>query len=260
MQVRRDITICAFALRWFQKYWDLQSLRLSVFARLLAYVKCLEKGSPATVSVGILGTKLGMTQVFDEAGRAIPVTVVQAGPCPITQVKTNETDGYFAIQVGFKSVAQKALSKPELGHLAKSNTEPVRHLTEYRLKTAGDYELGQQITVENFAVGQLVDVVGTSIGRGFAGYQKRHNFKRGPMAHGSKNHRLPGSTGAGTTPGRVYPGKRMAGQLGDKRVTVRKLSIIRVDAERNLLLIKGAVPGKPGALLNVLPATIVGEK
>lgn len=212
------------------------------------------------MSVGILGTKLGMTQVFDETGRAIPVTVVQAGPCPITQVKTNETDGYFAIQVGFKSVSQKALSKPELGHLAKANVEPVRHLTEYRLEAAGDYELGQQLTVENFAVGQLVDVVGTSIGRGFAGYQKRHNFKRGPMAHGSKNHRLPGSTGAGTTPGRVYPGKRMAGQLGNKQVTVRKLAIVRVDAERNLLLIKGAVPGKPGALLNVLPATIVGQK
>jgi large subunit ribosomal protein L3 len=211
------------------------------------------------VSVGILGTKLGMTQVFDEAGKAIPVTVIQAGPCTITQVKTKQTDGYVAIQVGFGEVSQKALNKPELGHLAKSNCVPVRHLHEYRLE-AVEHELGQQLTVEQFAAGQIVDVVGTSIGRGFAGYQKRHNFKRGPMAHGSKNHRLPGSTGAGTTPGRVYPGKRMAGRLGGTQVTVRKLTIVRVDSERNLLLIKGTVPGKPGALVNVLPATIVGQK
>lgn len=212
------------------------------------------------MSVGILGTKLGMTQVFDEAGKAIPVTVVQAGPCTVTQVKTNETDGYSAIQVGFKEVSEKALTKPELGHLAKSNTAPVRHLHEYRLDNPSEFELGQQITVDRFAVGQVIDVVGTSIGRGFAGYQKRHNFKRGPMAHGSKNHRLPGSTGAGTTPGRVYPGKRMAGQLGNSQVTVRKLTIVRVDADRDLLLIKGAIPGKPGALVNILPAKTVGRK
>jgi large subunit ribosomal protein L3 len=209
--------------------------------------------------VGILGTKLGMTQVFDETGKAIPVTVVQAGPCPVTQIKTVETDGYSAIQVGFKEVAEKALTKPELGHLAKSNSVPLRHLREYRLEDVSQYELGQQITVEQFAAGQVVDVIGTSIGRGFAGYQKRHNFKRGPMAHGSKNHRLPGSTGAGTTPGRVYPGKRMAGQLGNTRVTIRKLTVVRVDTERNLLLIKGAVPGKPGALVNVVPAKVVGR-
>lgn len=212
------------------------------------------------MSVGILGTKLGMTQVFDEAGKAIPVTVIQAGPCTVTQVKTKATDGYTAIQVGFKEVSQKALNKPELGHLAKSNSVPVRHLKEYRLNTPDEFELGQQITVDRFAAGQLVDVVGTSIGRGFAGYQKRHNFKRGPMAHGSKNHRLPGSTGAGTTPGRVYPGKRMAGQLGNVQVTVRKLTVFRVDTDRNLLLIKGAVPGKPGALVNIVPANIVGAK
>lgn len=210
--------------------------------------------------VGILGTKLGMTQVFDEAGKAIPVTVIQAGPCTITQVKTAQTDGYSAIQVGFKEVSQKALNKPELGHLAKSNCVPVRHLHEYRLDNSGEFELGQQITVERFSPGQSVDVVGTSIGRGFAGYQKRHNFKRGPMAHGSKNHRLPGSTGAGTTPGRVYPGKKMAGRLGGSQVTIRKLTVIRVDTERNLLLIQGAVPGKPGALVNVVPAKIVGRK
>ncbi len=206
------------------------------------------------MAVGILGKKLGMTQIFDDAGNAVPVTVVQAGPCVVTQVKTPDTDGYAAIQVGFDEVAEKALNKPELGHLAKSGSAPLRHLKEYRVDAAEGYELGQAITAESFTAGQLVDITGKSIGRGFAGYQKRHNFRRGPMAHGSKNHRLPGSTGAGTTPGRVYPGKRMAGQLGNTQVTVRKLEVVRVDNERNLLLIKGAVPGKPGALLSVSPA------
>lgn len=212
------------------------------------------------MSVGILGTKLGMTQVFDEAGKAIPVTVIQAGPCAVTQVKTAQTDGYSAIQVGYGEVSQKALNKPELGHLAKSGASPLRHLCEYRLEDVSQYELGQPITADVFSAGQIVDVIGTSIGRGFAGYQKRHNFKRGPMAHGSKNHRLPGSTGAGTTPGRVYPGKKMAGRLGGTQTTVRKLTVVRVDTERNLLLIKGAVPGKPGALVNIVPAKKVGNK
>lgn len=212
------------------------------------------------MSVGILGTKLGMTQVFDETGKAIPVTVIQAGPCTITQVKTAQTDSYSAIQVGYGDVSQKALTRPELGHLAKSGVSPVRHLHEYRLHNSSDFELGQQLKADAFSVGQIVDVIGTSIGRGFAGYQKRHNFKRGPMAHGSKNHRAPGSTGAGTTPGRVYPGKRMAGRLGGGQVTIRKLTVVRVDVDRNLLLIKGAVPGKPGALLSIVPATVVGRQ
>jgi large subunit ribosomal protein L3 len=211
------------------------------------------------VSVGILGTKLGMTQIFDDEGRAIPVTVVQAGPCTVTQIKTQQTDGYTAIQLGFGEVKPKALNKPKLGHLNKSGATPVRHLHEYRLDDASAFELGQQLTADYFKPGQVVDVRGTSIGRGFAGYQKRHNFKRGPMAHGSKNHRLPGSIGPGTTPGRVYPGKKMAGQLGNVQVTVRKLTVVRVDADRNLLLIKGTVPGKPGALVSVVPATIVGQ-
>lgn len=210
------------------------------------------------MSVGIIGTKLGMTQIFDEEGKAIPVTVIEAGPCTITQIKTNETDGYRAIQVGYCEVSTKAINKPELGHLVKSSAPPLRHLNEYRVEDVSAFELGQQIKVDSFAENQIVDVTGTSIGRGFAGYQKRHNFKRGPMSHGSKNHRLPGSTGAGTTPGRVYPGKRMAGRLGGKQVTIRKLQVVRVDLERNLLLIKGAVPGKPGALLNIKPANLVG--
>lgn len=206
------------------------------------------------MAVGILGTKLGMTQIFDEEGNAVPVTVIQAGPCVVAQVKTPQTDGYSAIQLAFKQVSEKALNKPELGHLAKAGASPMRHLQEYRADQVDGFELGQTITAERFEAGQLVDVSGTSIGRGFAGYQKRHNFRRGPMAHGSKNHRLPGSTGAGTTPGRIYPGKRMAGRMGDEKVTIRKLQVVRVDAERNLILIKGSVPGKPGALLNVVPA------
>jgi large subunit ribosomal protein L3 len=213
------------------------------------------------VAVGILGQKLGMTQIFDETGRAIPVTVVQAGPCPVTQIKTKQTDSYSAVQVAFGEMRAKLLNKPETAHLAKSGTAPMRHLREYRLPDAAQYSLGQVLKVDDlFTVGQIVDVAGTSIGRGFSGYQKRHNFRRGPMAHGSKNHRAPGSTGAGTTPGRVYPGKRMAGQLGNSRVTIRKLTIVRMDTERNLLLIKGALPGKPGALLSITPATIVGQK
>ncbi|MBD1842800.1 50S ribosomal protein L3 [Cyanobacteria bacterium FACHB-63] len=212
------------------------------------------------MAVGIIGTKLGMTQVFDEQRRAIPVTVIQVGPCPVTQVKTKETDGYSAIQIGYGECTEKALNRPELGHLKKSDSPPLRHLIEYRVDNAGEYTLGQQLNADLFEAGQSVDVIGTSIGRGFAGYQKRNNFARGPMSHGSKNHREPGSTGAGTTPGRVYPGKRMAGRLGGTQTTVRKLTVVRVDTERNVILIKGAVPGKPGALVQILPAKTVGGK
>lgn len=213
------------------------------------------------VSVGILGTKLGMTQVFEpETGKAIPVTVVQAGPCTITQIKTKETDGYTSVQIGYYEVKEKALTKPELGHLKKSSAAPLRHLKEYRTDNVGEYELGQAIGASFFNAGEIVDISGDTIGRGFAGYQKRHNFKRGQMAHGSKNHRAPGSTGAGTTPGRVYPGKKMAGRYGGSKVTIRKLQVVQIDAERNILLIKGAVPGKPGALLSIAPANIVGAK
>ncbi len=225
--------------------------------------------------VGILGTKLGMTQVFEaETGKAIPVTVVQAGPCVVTQIKTEQTDGYTAVQIGYGEAKNKTrklntkepkevnkyLTNAQQGHLVKSGGTPLRHLREYRVDNTGNFELGQQIKVDLFEAGQLVDVTGKSIGKGFAGYQKRHNFRRGPMAHGSKNHRLPGSTGPGTTPGRVYPGKKMAGQLGNVRVTTRKLKVVRIDTERNLLLIKGSIPGKPGALISIASANIVGQK
>lgn len=212
------------------------------------------------MAIGILGTKLGMTQIFAEDGKAIPVTVIQAGPCPITQIKTKETDGYTAIQFAFGTAKEKNLSKPELGHLKKSETEAMRHLTECRISDVSSYELGQPLNVDQFAAGQIVDVSGTTMGRGFSGYQKRHNFKRGPMAHGSKNHRLPGSTGAGTTPGRVFPGKRMAGQYGNEQVTIKKLTVVKIDSDRNLILIKGAIPGKPGGLVKITPAKLVGGK
>jgi large subunit ribosomal protein L3 len=212
------------------------------------------------VSIGILGTKVGMTQIFDkETGKAIPVTVIQAGPCTVTQIKTKQTDGYFSIQLGYDEVLPKRLTKPELGHLEKAGAKPLRHLQEFLVDTTDAWAIGQEIKPDIFAVGQLVDVCGNSIGRGFAGWQKRHNFARGPMTHGSKNHREPGSTGAGTTPGRVYPGKKMAGRLGGKRVTIGKLAVVQIDAERNLLLVAGSVPGKPGTLLRIVPEVRVGK-
>lgn len=212
------------------------------------------------MSIGILGKKLGMSQFFDPEGRSIPVTLIEAGPCRITQLKSEATDGYTAVQVGFGEVREKLVNRPARGHLAKSGDELLRHLREYRVTSVDGLELGSEITVAAFEAGQKVDVSGDTMGRGFAGYQKRHGFSRGPMTHGSKNHREPGSTGAGTTPGRVYPGKRMAGRYGGKQITTRGLVILKVDAERNLLVVKGSVPGKPGSLLDIRPAKRVGSK
>jgi large subunit ribosomal protein L3 len=210
------------------------------------------------MSIGILGKKLGMSQFFDEEGKSIPVTLIEAGPCRITQLKSEATDGYTAVQLGFGETRDKLVNKPAKGHLAKSGETPLRHLKEYRLEAIDGLQLGAAVTVGDFAPGQKVDVSGDTIGRGFSGLQKRHGFSRGPMSHGSKNHREPGSIGAGTTPGRVYPGKRMAGRYGGKQITTRGLTILKVDAERNLLVVKGSVPGKPGALLDIRPARRVG--
>jgi large subunit ribosomal protein L3 len=212
------------------------------------------------MSIGILGKKLGMSQFFDDEGRSIPVTLIEAGPCRVTQLKSPATDGYTAVQLGFGEVREKLVNKPKQGHLAKSGGELLRHFKEYRLESLDGLELGGSVTVASFEPGQKVDVSGDTMGRGFAGYQKRHGFSRGPMSHGSKNHRLPGSTGAGTTPGRIYPGKRMAGRYGGKQTTTRGLTILKVDPERNLLVVKGSVPGKPGTLLNIRPANRVGAK
>ncbi len=207
-----------------------------------------------------MGQKLGMTQIFDqEQGTAIPVTVIEAGPCTITQIKTERTDGYCAIQLGYGETKEKRLTKPERGHLKKANAPNLRNLKEYRVADPSNYELGQSLTVDDaFSEGQLVDIRGTSIGRGFAGYQKRHNFARGSKTHGSKNYRSPGSVGPGTTPSRVYPGTRMAGRMGNRTVTARKLKVLRVDSERNLILVKGSIPGKSGGLLSITPSNLVG--
>ncbi len=211
--------------------------------------------------LGLLGKKLGMTQVFTETGLAVPVTVVQVGPCTVTQIKTKETDGYTAIQLGFEEAKPKHLTQPEQGHLTKAGIPNLlRHLREFRVEDPNRFQLGQIIGADVFEPNQLVDVSGTSIGHGFSGYQKRHNFGRGPMAHGSKNHRAPGSIGAGTTPGRVFPGLRMAGQHGARRVTTRKLRVVRVDQERGVLLIKGSVPGVEGGLVEIRPANLVARK
>jgi large subunit ribosomal protein L3 len=206
------------------------------------------------VSIGLLGNKIGMTQIFDESGNIIPVTILKVGPCIITQVKTKLKDGYDSIQIGYGNISSKALNQPELGHLQKSKIQPLKYLKEFHISSEGDFQLGQVLKIDSFSPGQFVNIKGKSIGKGFSGLQKRHNFARGPMSHGSKNHRAPGSIGMGTTPGRVLPGKKMAGQLGNKITTIKKLKIIQVNLEENILLIKGSVPGKPGNLLSVIPS------
>ena len=206
------------------------------------------------MALGLLGNKIGMTQIFDESGNIIPVTIVKVGPCIVTQVKTIDKDGYDSIQIGYGNVASKALTQPELGHLQKSNIQPLKYLKEFRTKNDDEFEIGQVLNVDSFSVGQLVNVKGKTIGKGFSGLQKRHNFARGPMTHGSKNHRAPGSIGMGTTPGRVLPGKKMAGQLGNKITTIQKLKVIQVNPEENILVIKGSIPGKPGNLLSIVPS------
>ena len=206
------------------------------------------------MSLGLLGNKIGMTQIFDESGRIVPVTILKIGPCIITQVKTTLTDGYNSIQIGYGDISSKSLTQPELGHLQKSNIQPLKYLKEFRVTEDNEFSLGQILNVDSFSPGQLVNIRGKSIGKGFSGLQKRHNFTRGPMTHGSKNHRAPGSIGMGTTPGRVLPGKKMAGQLGNKITTIQKLKVIQVNLEENILVIKGSVPGKPGNLLSIVPS------
>ena len=207
------------------------------------------------MNIGILGTKLGMTQIFDESGLAIPVTIIKAGPCLITQIKTLDTDGYNAVQVGYSEIQSKLLTKPKLGHLQKAGAPPLKYLKEYRMQSSEGEVLGSTISVNSFTLGDKVSVTGKTIGKGFAGTVKRHNFTRGPMTHGSKNHREPGSIGMGTTPGRVYPGKKMAGRLGGKQTTIKNLQVVLINLENNLLVVKGAIPGKLGNLLSVKKIT-----
>lgn len=206
------------------------------------------------VSIGLLGNKIGMTQIFDESGNIIPVTILKVGPCIITQIKTEIKDGYNAIQVGYSNTSNKSLTQPELGHLQKSNIQPLKYLKEFRVDSVDEFEVGQVLNVDLLSVDQLVNIKGKTVGKGFSGLQKRHNFTRGPMTHGSKNHRAPGSIGMGTTPGRVLPGKKMAGQLGNKLTTIKKLKVVQLSSEENILIIKGSVPGKPGNLLSITPS------
>jgi len=205
---------------------------------------------------GILGKKVGMTQIFGERGEVIPVTVIEAGPCYVAQIKTIERDGYSAVQMGFEDTKPRRLTRPQMQHLRKSKLPPLRYLREFRARGEDlAFEEGQKLTVEMFEEGELVDVVGTSKGRGFAGAVKRHGFSGGPKTHGqSDRHRAPGSVGACTTPGRVFKGKRMPGRMGNERVTVQGLKVVLVDPERNLLAVRGAVPGANGGLLMIQQA------
>ena len=208
---------------------------------------------------GIIGKKVGMTQVFDEQGEVVPVTVIEAGPCFVAQIKTVERDGYAAVQLGFEETKPKRLTRPQLQHLQKSDIPALRHLREFRMNddemARYGFEEGQKITVDIFEAGEYVDVTGTSKGRGFAGVVKRHGFGGGPKTHGqSDRHRAPGSIGACYTPGRVFKGKRMPGRMGGKRVTVQGLRVVLVDPERNLLVVRGAVPGAKNGLLLIRQA------
>lgn len=206
------------------------------------------------MGIGLLGNKIGMTQVFDKSGNIIPVTILKVGPCIVTQIKTKLKDGYNAIQVGYSRSSYKSLTQPELGHLQKSNIQPLKYLKEFRIEAEPDFEVGQILNVNLLSPGQLVNIKGKTVGKGFSGLQKRHNFTRGPMTHGSKNHRAPGSIGMGTTPGRVLPGKKMAGQLGNKVRTIRNLKVIQLNSSENILVLQGSVPGKPGNLLSIVPS------
>ena len=200
--------------------------------------------------LGLLGTKVGMTNVFDSKGNIIVVTIIKAGPCFVTQLKTIETDGYNALQLGY-DLGKRPRNEPWLGHLAKIGLPPLSYIREYKVDDSSSFVLGQKISTDIFSVGQRVKVTAKSIGKGFSGNQKRHNFSRGPMTHGSKNHRAPGSIGAGTTPGRVLVGKKMAGQLGNRFVSVSNLEIFEINSEQHFLIVKGSIPGKPGNLVSI---------
>jgi len=197
----------------------------------------------------ILAIKVGMTQIFNENGAFIPVTVLQSGPCVVTQIKTVENDGYSAVQVGFGDIREVLVSKPRKGHFAKAGVANKKHLREFRFANSDDYKVGQEIKVDIFAEGDRIDATAKSKGKGFQGAIKRHNQSRGPMAHGSKFHRHAGSSGAATSPGRVFKGKHMPGHMGSVKITVQNLEVVRIDTQNNIILIKGAVPGSKKALV-----------
>src|SRR3984957_1882455 len=209
---------------------------------------------------GVLGTKLGMSQVFDADGRMVPVTVIAAGPCVVTAVRTPDANGYSAVQLGYGEIDPRRVTKPVAGHFVKASVTPRRYLVELRTDDATDYTLGQEVNAETFAPGELVDVTGKSRGKGFAGVMKRHGFKGLSASHGTqRKHRSPGSIGGGGAPGRVFKGVRMAGRMGGERTTVQSLTVHAVDGDKNLLLIKGAVPGPRGGLVMVRAAVLEGN-
>ncbi|HCL03430.1 MAG TPA: 50S ribosomal protein L3 [Lachnoclostridium phytofermentans] len=207
----------------------------------------------------ILATKIGMTQIFNENGVLTPVTVLQAGPCAVTQVKTVDNDGYAAVQVGFGDIRETLVNKPQKGHFAKAGVANKRFLKEFRFENAADYTVGQEIKADIFTAGDKIDATGTSKGKGFQGAIKRHGLSRGPMGHGSKFHRHAGSNGAATTPGRVFKGKHMPGHMGNVKVTVQNLEVVKIDVENNLILVKGAVPGPKKAMI-MLKETVKSGK
>lgn len=200
---------------------------------------------------GIIGRKVGMTQIFDEKGNVIPVTVIEAGPCAVTQVKTVETDGYDAVQLGFGEVKDKHINKPEAGHFAKAGLSNKKHLREFRLDSIENINIGDELKADTFAAGDQLDIQGTSKGKGFQGVIKRHGQSRGPMGHGSMYHRRPGSMGPTSTPGRVFKGKKLPGHMGSQTITIQNLEVVRVDLDKNVILVKGSVPGAKGAILKL---------
>ena len=202
----------------------------------------------------IIGKKIGMTQIFDETGKVIPVTVIEAGPCVVAQVKTVETDGYDSIQLGFGDVKENKVNKPVKGHFAKGSVTPKKHLREFRVDSIESYKVGDEVKADTFVAGDKIDVQGTSKGKGFQGVIKRHGQSRGPMGHGSMYHRRPGSMGPTSTPGRVFKGKKLPGHMGHVTVTIQNLDVVKVDMDKNVILVKGSVPGAKGAILKIKSA------
>ena len=202
----------------------------------------------------IIGRKVGMTQVFDEQGVVIPVTVIEAGPCTVVQVKTVEKDGYDAVQLGFGTVKEHKVNKPVKGHFAKGNVTPTKHLREFRVEDTSSVKVGEEVKADVFASGDLVDIQGTTKGKGFQGVIKRHGQSRGPMGHGSMYHRRPGSMGPTSTPGRVFKGKKLPGHMGVETVTIQNLEVVRVDLDKNAILVKGSIPGNKGSIVKIRSA------
>ncbi len=200
---------------------------------------------------GLIGKKIGMTQIFNEEGKVIPVTVIEAGPCVVSQVKTEETDGYNSIQLGFGAIKESKVNKPERGHFTKANIAPARYLREFKVDSIEDVKVGDELKADIFMAGDKIDIQGTSKGKGFQGVIKRHGQHRGPMGHGSMYHRRPGSMGSTSTPGRVFKGKKLPGHMGAETVTIQNLEVIKVDLDKNIILVKGSVPGAKGSILKI---------